>query len=585
MSIFDFTPLDDDGSPLLPDAVESAPAVPAESVPAVHIRDLRPGNIVEGVILSVSRDEVVLDLNYKTEGLIARDELPPHLNLRVGQPLRAMVERETDEGVRLSYRRAMRELGWADIEAAATAQRSVHCRIETCVKGSGFRVDIGGVKGFMPLSQAGMPGLQDGGELVGRELDCRIIRIDRDRHDVVVSHRKHREEQRAGAVQELFGKLAVGDLVRGTVRAVRRDFAFVDLGGVDAFLHVSDLAWRFVREPQEVVNEGEELEVRVLDIDLSRQRVKVGLKQAQENPWTTAAQRFPVGSVVGGRVVSLSKFGAFVEVAEGITGLVPLREISWNARLRHPSEELAEGDRVTVRVESVDPAAQKLSLSRRAAQADPWIEFRAAQPAGSVVAGTVRHATPRVAFITLAPGVEGILRQEDVSWTDDRGELAAVAPVGGTVTAKILTYDEADHLVRLGLKQLSDDPWLQVAARYPLGKTVTGTVTRLAPFGVFVELEPGIDGLVHVSQLAAQPVHRPEEAHCAVGQSLRAKVIKLDIAQRRINLSVRELLQDEERQDMQQYRAAHRGGGVSLGDLLGTDLSALLKPRDGEGGN
>lgn len=587
MVSFNFTPLDDDDDILNAPAARAESAPVAESVPAVmpEWHDLRPGAIVEGTVLSVSREEVVLDLNYKSEGVIPRDELPPHFNIKVGQPLKAMVVRdEGDEGLVLSYKSALRELGWSEIEAAIAANRAVRCRVVACVKASGFRVDIGGVPGFMPFSQAGLPGLKDGEALVGQEFDCRIIRIDRDRHDVVVSHRKHKEEERAVALGALFGRVKTGDTVRGTVKAIRRDFIFVDIGGVDAFLHVSNLAWRYVREPQEVVSVGEEVEVQVLEVDPVRQRVAVGMKQLQENPWSSVPARFPVGTTVSGKVASLSKFGAFVEVAEGVTGLVPLREISWNTRLRHAAEELAEGDRVSVRVEAVNVEEQKLTLSIKAAKPDPWLDFRAANPAGNVIAGTVRAVAGRTVFLHLAPGIEGILRHEDMSWEDGRAETAPAFKVGEQVTARILTYDETEHLVRLGLKQMTDDPWLQTAARYPVGKSVEGKVVRLLPFGAFVELEPGVDGLVHISQLSAQPVDKVE-AVAQVGQRLQAKVVKVDVVARRINLSVRDQLKDQERQDMRQFMSARKGGGVSLGDMLGDDWKKMFNGNRPEDGN
>ncbi len=584
MSTFDFTPLDDENgvAPYLRQrAGESAPAVESAPGQTVMLRDLRPGMIVEGVVLSVSRDEVVLDLNHKTEGIIPRAELPPHFNVKVGQPLKAMVvDADGDEGVSLSYSSALQVLGWAEIEAAVAANRSLRCVVTACVKASGFRVKINGVTGFMPFSQAGMPGLQDGEELVGRELDCRVIRIDRERHDVVVSHRKHKDEERAGALKTIFAKVRVGDVVHGTVKAIRRDFVFVDLGGVDAFLHASNLAWRYIREPGDVVTVGQELDVRVLEIDETRQRIAVGLKQLQENPWLTVPARFPVGATVGGRVTGLSKFGAFVELAEGVTGLVPLREISWNPRLRHPAEEVAEGDRVNVRVEAINTDEQRLTLSLKGAQPDPWLDYAARNPEGGAVTGTVRAVAGRTLFVTLAPGVDGIIRHDDLSWDD-----AAVPPaVGDSVTAKVLAYDRQEHLVRLGLKQLADDPWLKIAARYPVGTSVEGTVTRVAAFGAFLELEPGVDGLVHISQLAAQPVDKVETV-AKVGQQLQAKVIKVDLAARRLGLSVRDRLKDQERQDLQQYLSGRRGGGVSLGDMLGTDWQKTLTSGGTRDGN
>jgi small subunit ribosomal protein S1 len=505
-------------------------------------KDITEGEIVKGTILEV-RDEVVLvDIGYKSEGLIPLKEFrtPSGENTaKVGKVVDVYLEQKEDsEGlIVLSREKAEKIKIWEELSQYYEKGQPVTGTILGRTKG-GLIVDIG-VRAFLPGSQVDLRPVRDLDKLIGKAFPMKIIKLNQKRGNIVLSRRELLEEERKTLKEQTLATLAEGKHIRGKIKNITEYGAFVDLGGLDGLLHITDMSWGRVGHPSELFQVGDEIEVVVLKFDRTNERVSLGYKQRLPDPWENVEQRYPVGSKLNGKVVSLTDYGAFVELEEGIEGLVHVSEMSWTQRVKHPSKVVSTGDRVEVVVLDVDRGNKRISLGMRQAEPNPWNFIEERYPVGTRVEGKVRNLADFGAFVELEEGIDGLIHISDMSWTKRVRHPSEVLKKGEKVEAIVLHVDKANHRISLGLKQIQQDPWLSsVPDRYRVGMDVQGKVSRITDFGAFVELEDGVEGLLHVSELSSERVNRPEDV-VQVGQDLTLKVIKLDPDERKIGLSLR----------------------------------------------
>jgi small subunit ribosomal protein S1 len=536
---------------------------------------VRPGDVVTGRVVRVGRDQVTIDIGYKSEGQIPIDEFLD----RTGRP----TVKEGDEvdvyfdvsdneggGVVLSRQRAEQLKVWRDIERAYNRDGAVEGTIVGKVKG-GLKVDIG-VPAFLPGSHADLRPSRNLDRYVGQRGRFAVLKFNRSRGNVVVSRRAVLERERASLKEETLKVLEEGVVLEGTVKNVTEYGAFVDLGGIDGLLHITDMSWGRLNHPSEAVTVGERVKVVVLKYDPDRERVSLGMKQILPDPWTTAGERFPVGSRIRGKVVSLADYGAFVELEKGLEGLIHVSEMSWTKRVTHPSKVLEAGAEVEVVVLDVDPTNRRISLGLKQAAPNPWEIVRVNHPVGSRIRGKVKSITDFGLFVELEEGIDGLVHISDLHWTKKVRHPSELYKKGDDVEAVVLGIDVENERISLGIKQTAEDPWQAAARQYPVGARVRGTVTSVADFGVFVAIEEGVEGLIHVSQLSDERVEKPA-ALFKVGDVVEAEVVNVDARERRIGLSVKALRHSEERQEMDAYLQREREGAkFSFDDILSDEL-------------
>jgi len=503
--------------------------------------EFEEGEVVRGRVVHVGSSEVLVDVGYKSEGAIPIEEFHRHGGLpKVGDEIEVYLEaKEDSEGlIVLSKDKADKIKVWDAITQAYEKGSPVEGRVVEVVKG-GLSVDVG-VKAFLPGSQVDLRPVKNLASLIGQPVRARVIKLNRRRGNVVLSRRVVLEEEREEKKKHTLEVLAEGMVLTGTVKNITDYGAFIDLGGIDGLLHVTDMSWGRVGHPSEIFQVGDQVEVVVLHFDRESGRVSLGYKQKSSDPWERVEQTYAPGTRVRGRVVSLTNYGAFVELEAGVEGLVHVSEMSWTRRVRHPSKIVNVGDEVEVIVLDVNRGAKRISLGMKQVEPDPWATIDERYQVGSRVTGKVRNLTDFGAFIELEPGVDGLLHISDMSWTRSVGHPSEVLKKGQELDSQILNIDKENKRISLGLKQIQPDPWTTVAQRYPMGSRVTGKVVRLTDFGAFVELEPGVDGLLHVSQMSSRPVGSPAEI-VNVGDELALLVIRVDPNERRIGLSLKEL--------------------------------------------
>ncbi|MBI3625547.1 MAG: 30S ribosomal protein S1 [Candidatus Rokubacteria bacterium] len=530
-----------------------------------ELSDFEEGEIVIGRIVQVRGGEVLVDVGYKSEGTIPLEEfLRSGTVPKVGDEIEVYLEAKEDaEGlIVLSKDRADKIKVWDVVSRAYEKGSPVEGKVVEVVKG-GLAVDVG-VRAFLPGSQVDLRPVKNLASLVGQLIRAKVIKLNRRRGNVVLSRRALLEEEREERKRHTLSVLHEGMALTGTIKNITDYGAFVDLGGIDGLLHVTDMSWGRIGHPSEIFQVGDQVEVVVLHFDKETSRVSLGYKQKSSDPWEIVETRYPVGSKVVGRVVSLTNYGAFVELEAGVEGLVHVSEMSWTRRVRHPSKLVNIGDQVEVMVLDVNKATKRISLGMKQVEPDPWVTIEERYTPGTRVQGKVRNLTDFGAFVELEPGVDGLLHISDMSWTRNIGHPSELLKKGQQIETLILNVDREAKRISLGLKQIQPDPWEMVAERYPVGSRVTGKVVRLTDFGAFVELEPGVDGLLHISQLSERPVNRPEEI-VNVGDELTLVVIRVDPTERRIGLSLKELAAAIEREQVQEYRGRprkrRRGGG------------------------
>ncbi len=501
--------------------------------------EFEEGEVVRGHVVHVGTGEVLVDVGYKSEGAIPVEEFRGALP-KVGDEIDVYLEaKEDNEGlIVLSKEKADKIKVWDLITQAYEKGAPVEGRVVEVVKG-GLAVDVG-VKAFLPGSQVDLRPVKNLGSLLGHTIRAKVIKLNRRRGNVVLSRRIVLEEEREEKKKHTLEVLHEGMVLTGTVKNITDYGAFIDLGGIDGLLHVTDMSWGRVGHPSEIFQVGDQVEVVVLHFDRETGRVSLGYKQKSSDPWENVEIKYAPGTKTHGRIVSLTNYGAFVELEPGVEGLVHVSEMSWTRRVRHPSKLVNVGDEVEVIVLDVNRAAKRISLGMKQVEPDPWTTIDERYRPGMRVQGRVRNLTDFGAFIELEPGVDGLLHISDMSWTRSVGHPSEVLKKGQDLETQILNIDKDNKRISLGLKQIQPDPWSTVAQRYPMGSRVTGKVVRLTDFGAFVELEPGVDGLLHISQMSNRPIASPSDV-VSVGDELTLLVIRVDPNERRIGLSLKEL--------------------------------------------
>ena len=505
---------------------------------AKSMRDFREGSIVKGRILEIRNREVLVDIGYKSEGVIPSSEFDDVESLEVGEEVEVLLERlENDEGmVILSKAKAAYRQNWEKIVKVFHGDGLIKGKVRSVVKG-GLTVNIG-VEAFLPGSQIDIIPPKDLQQFVGNTYDFKIVKINDDRKNVVLSRRELIEAERSEQRAKFLGEVVVGSIVTGKVKNLTDFGAFIDLNGMDGLLHITDMTWSRLNHPSELLKVGQELEVVVLDINKEKERVSLGLKQTQNNPWDKIEERFPTGARIKGKITNLVPYGAFVEIEEGVEGLIHVSELSWTKRIARPSDVLTIGQEVEAAVLGVNKEEQKISLGLRQLEANPWDEIEQRYIIGKQVKGKVRNTTAYGAFVELEEGIDGMVHVSDLSWTRKINHPSEMLKKGDEIEAVVIDIDKTNQRISLGMKQLENDPWKEIDTRYKIGDLVKGKVTKLASFGAFVALEGDIDGLVHISQLSEDHVAKVKDV-IKVGDDVEARVIKVDKAERRIGLSIK----------------------------------------------
>ncbi len=503
------------------------------------LKQAAENRIVKGMVLEVRPTEVLIDVGGKSEGSVPANEFEDITLVKVGDEVDVLViQAENDDGmVVLSKKMADDKIRWESVLQRYAEGCVVSGVVKNRVRG-GLLVDVDGVEAFLPGSQIDVMPVHNTDEYMGKTFEFKLIKISNDRRNIILSRRELVEERQSSKRQDLLGTLLPGMRCKGKVKNITDFGVFVDLDGIDGLLHITDLSWGRVKHPSEVVQVGQELDVVILDIDLGRERVSLGLKQAQANPWDDIEMRYPVNSRLRGKVVNLVPYGAFVELEDGIEGLVHVSEFSWTRRIARASDVLSIGDEVDIVVLSVNKDEQKIALGIRQTEENPWDTVSDRYPVGTRVKGKVRNFTSYGAFIQLEDGIDGMIHVSDMSWTRKINHPTEILQKGQEVDTVVLEVDPSNQRISLGLKQAQEDPWSNITAHYTVGQMVKGKVSKIASFGAFIELDGGVDGLVHISQISDDHVERVKDA-LKVGQEVEARIVRIDRDERRIGLSMK----------------------------------------------
>ncbi|MDR0239858.1 MAG: 30S ribosomal protein S1 [Deltaproteobacteria bacterium] len=533
--------------------------------------DLEEGSIVKGEVVRVEGGNVLVDVNFKSEGQIPAHEFKDsagNLMVKVGDRVDVFVARKNEmEGtIMLSFEKAKRMQLFDQLEEVQEKNGTITGHIVRRIKG-GYTVDLHGVEAFLPGSHVDLRPVPDMDALVNQEYEFRVLKINRRRSNVIVSRRVLLEEERDSKRNDLLLTLDEGQVVKGRAKNITEYGVFVDLGGLDGLLHITDMSWKRIRHPKEMITMGQELELKVLSFDKATQKVSLGLKQLVADPWQDITARFPENARCTGKVTNLVDYGAFVELESGVEGLVHISEMSWTRKLRHPSQMVRVGDEVEVVILGVDAEKKRISLGMKQIKPNPWDLVAERYPEGTVLEGVIKNITEFGMFIGIEDGIDGLIHVSDISWTKKVRHPNELYKVNDTVQAKVLTVDQGNEKFTLGVKQLVEDPWAHVPGAYPVGTPVKGIVTNITDFGMFVEVEEGIEGLVHVSELSSKKVKTPAELY-KEGQEIQAKVIHVSAEERRLGLSIKQVADENERKKPKEFRTGSAEAGQNLGDLI-----------------
>ncbi len=542
-----------------------------------------PGSILDGKVIGFAGDDVVVEVGLKSEGLIPREEFDNITELRVGDKVQVLFEKiDEDSGmVALSKRKADRMLNWQRIIDTTREGDVVEGRVMRKIKG-GLLVDIG-VPVFLPASQVDVRRPGDIGDYIGRDVRAAVLKIDTERRNIVISRRKLIEEERESAKKRLMDTLKEGMIIHGEVKNIADFGAFVDLGGIDGLLHITDMSWGRINHPGDMLRMGQRIEVKVLNIDRDKEKIALGLKQKEASPWEEIEKKYPVGSRVKGEVVNIMSYGAFVRLEPGIEGLVHISEMSWTRRVNHPSELVQPAAQVDVVVLEIDKTKQEISLGMKQTEVNPWELVGEKYPRGTIIEGTVRNLANYGAFVEIEPGIDGLLHVSDISWTKKVTHPNEVFKKGDMLKCVVLDVDQEKQRVALGLKQLSEDPWLHaIPGAYKPGMVVRGKVTKITNFGVFVELENDLEGLLHISELADHKVENPQDV-VKPGEEVDVKILRVDIEDRKIGLSLKRAQwgdvagADEPRPEREEKtgKKSPKRGGMDEHGAMGTDKISI----------
>ena len=547
-----------------------------EALINAKLPNFRKGDIVNGTILEIRPQVVLVDIGYKSEGVIPVSEFEDE-EIEVGDQIEVLLESlENDEGlVVLSKEKAAHKQNWDKIVAVYKDGGLVKGKVKSVVKG-GLMVNVG-VEAFLPGSQVDIIPPKDLNEFVGNVYEFKIVKVNDERKNIVLSRREVIEAERSEQRQRFLETVAIGDRVKGLVKNITDFGAFVDLSGMDGLLHITDMSWGRVNHPSELLHIGQELEVLILDVDRDKERVSLGLKQLSDNPWADIEAKYPIGSQVKGRVTKLLAYGAFVELEKGVEGLVHVSELSWTKRITRPSDVLSLDQEIEAIVLNISVEEQKISLGIRQLDENPWDAIEVRFPVGTVISGAVRNLTPYGAFVALEEGIDGMIHVSDMSWTRKINHPSEVLKKGDVVEARVLNIDKENQRVSLGIKQLETDPWESIDSRFKVGDLVSGTVAKIASFGAFVNLDGDIDGLIHISQLSEEHVERVKDV-IKVGDDIKARVIKVDKVERRIGLSIKAVNYDPEQ--LRRETAAFET--VRAGDMVGLEQAFNLAALQSE---
>jgi small subunit ribosomal protein S1 len=536
------------------------------------------GEVVTGRIISVDREHVLIDIGYKSEGQIRihefRDE-KGNIDANVGDTIEVMVEwwDDDEERVVLSKEKAENVKVWEAIKKSYDDEGTVQGVITNRVKG-GFSVDIG-VQAFLPGSQADLRPIRNMDDMVGQTFDFKILKYNRKRSNIVLSRRaileKELEQKRADTLETI----SEGKEIDGIVKNITEYGVFVDLGGVDGLLHITDISWGRVKHPSELFSIGDTIKVKILNIDLENERVSLGMKQLTEDPWTYAIEKYPIDSRVTGRIVSLTDYGAFVELEEGIEGLIHVSEMSWTRKIRHPSKVVSVDEEVEAVVLDIKPENRRISLGIKQVSPNPWDVISEKYPVGTTIEGKIKNITDFGLFIGIDEGIDGLVHISDISWTKRIKHPSEIFKKGDVVQAIVLDIEKESERFSLGIKQLTEDPWQSVAERYEVGKEITGTITNLTDFGIFVELEEGIEGLVHVSEISKEKIKTPVGKY-NIGEVITARVMNINSDERRIGLSIKRMEIEDEQNLLSEYVNNIGPATSSFGEILRENLQEKL---------
>jgi small subunit ribosomal protein S1 len=548
--------------------------------------DVKEGDIVKGSIIQVGKDHVVVDIGYKSEGTIPLYEFVQAdgtVGIKEGDVIDVFLESREDENglCVLSKEKADRLKVWDEISGACERDELIEGIISTRVKG-GLSVTIrGGVKAFLPGSQVDLRPVRNLDAFIGKSHRFKVIKFNKKRGNIVLSRRVLLEKERAELKGQTLEKLKEGQIVEGIVKNLTEYGAFIDLGGIDGLLHITDMSWGRVTHPSELFQVGDHVRVKVLKFNAETERVSLGLKQISEDPWTHAQEKYPPGTVVRGKVVSLKDYGAFIELEEGIEGLVHISEMSWTRRVKHPSKVVAVGDTVEAVVLDIDPRQNRISLGMKQLEPNPFASLKEKYPPGTVVKGIVRNIADFGIFVEIEEGIDGLVHVSDLSWTQRVKHPSELYQKGDEVESVVLNidFDGEKPKVSLGIKQLVPDPWDRIPYDYPAGKIVDGKILKVLDFGAFVELEKGIEGLVHVSEISDDHVEDPRTV-LTPGQAVKVQVLHADGAERKIGLSIKGANRAKDAAEAQGFNSAN-AGGATLGDKFRGKLDKL-KPKDAQ---
>lgn len=552
------------------DTVEDMDTQALQELYERSFQTFQEGELVKGKVVHVTNDYVVVDIGYKSEGIIPIEEFCDHngnANVCVGNEIEVLLEFHDDEEgvVYLSKEKATKIKVWDEITQICEEDGTIKGKVVAKVKG-GLSVDIG-ILAFLPGSQVDLRPVRDLDELIGKELEFKVLKCNKRRRNVVLSRRAILEKQRESKRAELIQQIEEGKVFEGIVKNITDYGVFVDLGGVDGLLHITDMSWGRVGHPSEMFQIGDPIKVMILHFDRDNERVSLGLKQLDPDPWAKSAEKYPEGSRVKGTVVSVTDYGAFVELEKGVEGLIHISEMSWTEKIRHPSKLLKVGDEVEAVVLNIDPQRRRISLGLKQLVPNPWDVIAEKYPVGTIIEGKVKNITDFGIFIGIDEGIDGLVHISDISWTKRIRHPSEMFQKGQVVRAKVLHIDKEEKRFSLGIKQLEPDPWERIDEKYPVGSVVSGVVSNITDFGVFVELEEGIEGLVHVSEINESEKAEPLQMF-QLGQRIEAKVINVAPQERKIGLSIKRFIEEKEKESIEQFKIDSEGGALKLGELM-----------------
>jgi small subunit ribosomal protein S1 len=539
------------------------------------LRSVEEGQIIRGTVIDITPDHVTVDVGYKCEGQIPIREFQKRdkrVDVKIGDQISVLLEKKANEEgfLLLSKEKADKVTVWKEVSRSCKEGEVIEGEIVAKVKG-GLSVDIDGILAFLPGSQIDLKPIRDLDSLIGKRFTFKVIKFNRKRNNIVLSRRVLLDEERKQQRETTLKDLKEGDIVEGAVKNLTEYGAFIDLGGVDGLLHITDMSWGRVGHPSEKLSVGDRIKVKVLHFDQEKGKVSLGLKQVQPDPWNSVLEMYPVGARMKAKVVSITDYGVFAELSDGVEGLIHISEMTWNKKMKHPSKIVQAGDQVDVVVLDCDPVKRRISLGMKQTEPNPWELIAEKYPVGTRVTGKVKTVTDFGVFVGFEEGVDGLIHVSEMSWTKKVKHPGEIYKKGQEIQAVVLNIDPRSERMSLGVKQLTPDPWKEVSRRFRKGDIVTGKVTNVTEFGAFVELEEGIEGLVHVSELSYEKVEKPSDV-VKLGETVSTVVLHIDPHERRIGLSIKKMKEKTEKAEIEKYISSQNAASSNLGELIQEEI-------------